>query len=390
MNPTEVPLTECTVPIRRVDPARGSLGDYFDYIDLSSVDQAHKQITAPSRIQAAKAPSRARQVLASGDVLVSTVRPNLNAVALVKPEHDGAIGSTGFSVLRPAKNVDGGYLFHWVQSPAFVQRLVGQATGASYPAVSDRIVKSSTLPLPSLAEQRWIARVLDAADALRAARKAARERTADLGTATFVEAFGERQMNSRGLPVVRLQELCSRITDGTHQPPQWASSGHPFLFVRNIVGGEINYATEKFISSATHLQLTARCPIEQEDVLYSTVGSYGVPAIVRTSEKFAFQRHIAHLKPDHALVHPEYLRAALASPDVRRQADRIARGVAQKTLNLDEIRRFWVLLPPLAAQERFATVVAAINQSRAKAEAHLDHLDILFASLQSRAFAGER
>src|SRR5439155_772742 len=107
------------------------------------------------------------------------------------------------------------------------------------------------------------------------------------------------------------ESVCVRITDGTHQSPQWSPEGNPFLFVSNIVSGEIDFETQKFISDETHHELTRRSPIEVGDVLYTTVGSYGVPAVVRTKRKFAFQRHIAHLKPDHRLIEPEFLRVML-------------------------------------------------------------------------------
>src|SRR6266545_5043930 len=106
-------------------------------------------------------------------------------------------------------------------------------------------------------------------------------------------------------------------------------------------------------------------PVEVSDVLYSTVGSYGVPVIVRTGRKFAFQRHIAHLKPHPQVLDSEFLRAMPASPSVKRQADRMARGVAQKTLNLGDISRFLVLCPPLALQRDFAHRVARVERLKA-------------------------
>lgn len=129
----------------------------FQYVDLSSIDNKKKIITRASKILTTEAPSRAKQILKKGDVLVSTVRPNLNAVAVVPDELDGCIGSTGFSVLRPTNELDPVYLFSWVCSPIFVNSMVNLATGASYPAISDRVVKDSLIPFPPLEEQKKIA-----------------------------------------------------------------------------------------------------------------------------------------------------------------------------------------------------------------------------------------
>ena len=146
-------LGDVTEPVASWNPTR-ALGQLFDYIDLSSVDQVRKLVTGATRVPTGEAPSRARQLVSAGDVLVSTVRPNLNGVAVVPEGLRSATASTGFTVLRPGSRLDGRYLFHWVRTPQFVGAMVRNATGASYPAVSDKIVKASVIPLPPLDEQR--------------------------------------------------------------------------------------------------------------------------------------------------------------------------------------------------------------------------------------------
>ncbi len=153
--------------VAKWNPKRDGTGT-FTYVDISSVDQARKIIGKPTTVDAAQAPSRARQLLVTGGVLVSTVRPNLNAVAYVCPELDGATASTGFCVLRPRpSDLDGRFLFHWVRTDPFIGYLTRLATGASYPAVSDKTVKSAPIPLPPMEEQRRISGVLDEVEALR-------------------------------------------------------------------------------------------------------------------------------------------------------------------------------------------------------------------------------
>jgi type I restriction enzyme S subunit len=157
-----VALGDLVEPAKTWNPMRSPSDEVFDYIDLSAIDQDAKLIIGVREVSCGEAPSRARQLVACGDVLVSTVRPNLNGVARVPDQLNGATASTGFCVLRARESkFDSGYLFHWVKSPAFVADMVNKATGASYPAVSDRIIFDSRMPLPPLAEQRRIAEVLD-------------------------------------------------------------------------------------------------------------------------------------------------------------------------------------------------------------------------------------
>ncbi|NBV24661.1 MAG: restriction endonuclease subunit S, partial [Proteobacteria bacterium] len=127
------------------------------YVDISSVDNRAKRITEAKTLLGKVAPSRARQIILANDVLVATTRPNLNAVALVPPDLDGEMCSTGFCVLRPTPEVDPEYLFLFVQSDAFAHGLADLVKGALYPAVSDKQVRARPIPLPPLAEQRRIA-----------------------------------------------------------------------------------------------------------------------------------------------------------------------------------------------------------------------------------------
>jgi type I restriction enzyme S subunit len=109
----------------------------FTYIDISCIDRESKAILDPKIIPLAKAPSRAKQVLKGGDVLVSMTRPNLNAVALVPDLLDGAIGSTGFHVLRSSW-LHPKYLLTLVQTHDFIDAMSAVVQGALYPAVRPR------------------------------------------------------------------------------------------------------------------------------------------------------------------------------------------------------------------------------------------------------------
>jgi type I restriction enzyme S subunit len=231
--------------------------------------------------------------------------------------------------------------------------------------------------------------VLDLAEALRSKRRAALSQLDTLTQSIFLELFGDPVANDKGLPVVELERLCHRVTDGTHQSPAWTSEGVPFLFISNIVDGAIDFETDKFISEETYRELTRRCPIEVGDVLFTTVGSYGNVAIVRSEQRFAFQRHIAHIKPDLSRVEPGFLATMLTSPGVRRQVDTAARGVAQKTVNLASLKELKVFDISLIGQQQFAHRLAAVEKLKSAQRASLAELDALFASLQHRAFRGE-
>nr|WP_246216928.1 hypothetical protein [Paraburkholderia panacisoli] len=129
----------------------GATSDFI-YIDISSVDRESKKVVSPKTIPASEAPNRAKQVLRAGDVVVSMTRPNLNAVALIPEDLDGAIGSTGFHVLR-SKWIKPEFLFGLVQTDGFIEAMCDAVQGALYPAVRPKDVSSFQFILQSSSQQ---------------------------------------------------------------------------------------------------------------------------------------------------------------------------------------------------------------------------------------------
>lgn len=132
----------------------------FQYIDIGAVDRRRTDIHS-ERLRFDRAPSRARRRVRAGDVLVSTVRTYLRAVAYVPPEMDGEVCSTGFAVLRPTKRVVGSYLYFLATSPQFIEQVVARSTGVSYPAINARDLARIAVPVPDLERQKAIAGFLD-------------------------------------------------------------------------------------------------------------------------------------------------------------------------------------------------------------------------------------
>lgn len=137
----------------------GPTGD-FVYIDISSIDRETKKVSGPKPLTLLQAPSRAKQLLKAGDVLVSMTRPNLNAVALVPENLDGAIGSTGFHVLR-SRWLSPGFLLALVQTQNFIDAMSEVVQGALYPAVRPRDIAAYSFSLETPAQQARIVEKLE-------------------------------------------------------------------------------------------------------------------------------------------------------------------------------------------------------------------------------------
>ena len=391
---TSPPLSEIgelVEPISSWTPERHDPDGVFTYVDLSAVDQDAKIVSGARVIACSAAPSRARQLVRVGDVLVSTVRPNLNAVTRVPPALDGATVSTGFCVLRPRPGrLDGQYLYHWVRSPRFVSDMTRKATGASYPAVSDRIVCGSKLPLPSLPEQRRIAEILDKADALRAKRRAAIAQLDSLTQAIFLDMFGDPATNPKGWPITKIAELLASASYGTSHKP--AADGElPILRINNITRhGEID------LSELKHIDLPAsqrdRYTVVAGDVLFNRTNSadlVGKTALYRGPKRMAYAGYLIRLrlKPT---TEPEYLAAFLNTSHSKRVLRSMCKSIiGMANINATELQGISIAAPDHPLQQKFVRRIAGVRQLR---EGHLRLLSVddqLFCALQHRAFRGE-
>ena len=260
-------------------------------------------------------------------------------------------------------------------------------TGSTRGKLTKSALDSIQIPLPPLPIQKRIAEILDAADALKRKDQELLKKYDELAQAIFIDMFGDPVKNEKGWEEVMLKDLSLKITDGTHLSPKFTSSGIPFLFVSNIVDNQIIYKTETFISEEEFKVLNKRTPIEIGNILLTTVGSYGNPAIIEKIEKFAFQRHIAFIKPDHELVNYVYLFGFLQSPVAKFQIDKKVNGVAQKTLNLSDLKELKIWNVPKKLQDEYANRLMVLKtqiQSIPRT-----YSDTLFKSLIQKAFKGE-
>ena len=267
----EVAIRKLCLPTRQRDP-REKPSEEFSYIDISSIDRDSKMISHISQILGSEAPSRARKEIKEGDILISSVRPNLNAVATVPPELNGQIASTGFCVLRPdIERVIGKYLFYYSRTSDFIETLCSKVRGAHYPAVSDKDIIDIKIPLPPPSEQRRIVEILDQADALRKKRAEADAKAARILPALFYNMFGDPATNSKGWPVAPISGMLMPVErkDPSNQPEE------SFTYI-DIAGvdGQLGVIADTKTLMGAEAPSRARQLVKAKDVIISTVRPY--------------------------------------------------------------------------------------------------------------------
>lgn len=392
------PIGPNVVTIDTWSPQYAQPNDEFDYIDITSVDRDKKAITGTSRIRAGEAPSRARQIVQSDDVLVSTVRPNLNAVAIVPEYLSNAIASTGFCVLRcHPRKLDCRYLFHWVRTSQFVADMVRQATGASYPAISDRIIKDSRIPLPPLSEQKRIADILDKADAIRRKRRETHSLQLPLLRSIFHELFGDPVPNQSNWERKPLGDLLASIDSGNSPrclERQVTEDEWGILKLGSVTWCEYDPRENKAIPESE--LPNPDLEVKKGDLLFSRKNTYELVAaaayVFETPPRLMLPDLIFRLRlRENAPVLTEYLWGLLTFPTKRRQIQVLAGGAAGSMPNISKARLLQqeVELPPKTLQRKYAERMHKTRNITLLGEIHQYEANDLFNSLVQRAFRGE-
>lgn len=349
------------VCVRKIETISSDENGLIDYFDIASVDNTKKKIISHQSLKVKEAPSRAKQIVQLNDILVSTVRPNLNAIAMIDNKtKNKMVASTGFCVLRASEKIEPRYLFYFVQSPTFINSMTAQATGASYPAVSNSIVKSSHIPLPDLPTQRRIADTLDkVSEGIELCRRMLGE--LDLMVkAKFVEMFGEPIANTHSLPLIPLSEIGNWSSGGT------PSRSTPAYFEGNIdwySAGELNTlylegSIEKITQDA--LENSAAKLFSAGSML---VGMYDTAALKMgiLKRSSASNQACACIEPnDNIDIVWLYHVLQIMKPHFLEQR----RGIRQKNLNLGMIKSFQVPYAPKSEQKLFASFVTKIDKSK--------------------------
>ena len=366
----------------KIDTLNAAYNGKIDYIDISAVDNDKKKITNTETLQIKEAPSRARQLVECDDIIVSLVRPNLNAVAVVENSSENLqVASTGYCVLRCNQAVYSRYLFYFCQSETFINRMTAQATGASYPAVSNSIVKNCEIPLPERNKQKEIADILDKVTGLISLRKQQLAKLDELVKARFVEMFGDFKNNSKNWPIVKFDELAK--IDGNMTTDYEKYADYPHIGIDSIekeTGGLKGYRTVKedgvvsgkYIFTPQHIIYSKIRPNLNKVALPDFEGLCSADAYpILPNPKNCNRIFLAlTMRSDYFLDYILQFSARTNLPKVNRK----------------EIAGFSMPLPPLSLQNDFATFVERVSQQKQTIQQSLDKLELMKKALMQEYF----
>ena len=351
----------------------------YQYIDLSAVNRNTYSIDDTTTISKSDAPSRAKQIVKHKDILFGTTRPLLKRVCVVPVENDNNICSTGFCVLRPKNNmILSKWVFYQLLSEKYYNFIEPLQNGANYPAVSDRIVKSYIIPLPSLSEQQQIVSELDLLSGVIEKQKAQLEELDKLAQSIFYDMFGDPVTNEKGWELRKLKEL-GQLGRGVskHRPrnaPELLGGSMPLIQTGDVSNSGM-YITAY---SSTYSEIgVAQSKVWLAGTLCITIAANIGNCAILTFDA-CFPDSVVGFIANEKVALKEYVYYIFERMQSILEAN--APAVAQKNINLKILDELLIPLPPLSLQQEFAAKVEAIEAMKAKVRQSLKEVETLFAS----------
>ena len=347
----------------------------FVYLDISAVENGSGKVSFGSRLRGVEAPSRARRIVRQGDILLSTVRPNLQAFAYLESVPSDAVASTGFAVLTPhPEKADGSFLYAMCFSIPVMKQMTGRMGKGAYPSITQSDVEEITIPLPPLEEQERIAAELD-------------------GYRKIIE--GARQVLANYKPTIKIDptwpkvklgevtlEIKSGFACGTSDDN---SAGVPHFRPMNIstdglfVWVGTKYISEDFFADKSDYLLRAG------DVLFNNTNSkelVGKTCLVDREIRAGYSNHLTRIRLDLSRMMPQLL--ALLLHEKWRKGEFLNlcnKWIGQAGVNNTLLAVVEISLPPIDIQRE---IVVELEAERALVEANRELIEVFEKKIQAK------
>lgn len=341
-------------------------GEVYNYIDLTAVNRDSLSITETTLINKDNAPSRAKQIVQEGDVIFATTRPTLRRVALIDETYDKSICSTGFCVLRPSKQVLSKWIFYQLQAESFYQYIEPLQTGASYPAVTDSMVRKFSIPMPPLPEQQQIVDFLDAEFAKIDELKNQAEQSLQNAKGLFQAALKEMLTPKEGWKEYTIDEVVdegSPISYGIVQPGDGVDKGVPVVRPVDLTCKQLT-DTSSFKKTTEEIAYSyKRTLLKGKEILMCVRGTTGVISL--TSDTLVgcnVTRGIVPFQIEDDLLR-NFLYYTIKAPIAADYIQIKTQGAALKQINIADVKKIPIWLPSAEEQKSIVSKLEIIDKS---------------------------
>lgn len=307
-------------------------------------------------------------------------------------------------LVRPNKNVHSRYMAYYFQSDLYRNKIRELASGVNINNIRADYILSLVVPLPPLQEQQRIvsrieslfAKLDEAKEKIQNVLDGAENRKAAILHQAFTGKLTAKWRKKNGVSddsweEMTLDSICASIYDGDHTAPPKTESGIPFLVISNVNDGQLSFENTRFVPKEYYDSISDIRKPKIGDVLYTIVGSYGIPVVVDDDRPFCFQRHMALLKPSKVATY--FLWYQLQTKEFYNKATEIATGTAQLTVPIKGLRKLNIFLCSLPEQKEIVRLLDNFLDKEKSicesCEASLSTIETIKKSILAKAFRGE-
>lgn len=281
--------------------------------------------------------------------------------AIIKYFKGDFVDSGNILAVSASSRVNLKYVYYFLLYKSDLVASFYRGASIKHPYMPD-IIKIK-VPVPDIDVQNQIVDELDTINDLITKKESLAQKYEQLASTLFYEQFGDPILNERGWDVQIMKNICTKVTDGTHDTPKRLTEGVMFITGKHIRPYSIDYANCDYVSEEDHRMIIERCYPEKGDVLYTNIGANLGTAALNTIEPVFSMKNVALLKLKSSVVNGQYLQHFLNEPRVKESiiAER-AQGGAQKFLGLSSIGKINVVLPPIERQLEYADKVSILDE----------------------------
>lgn len=359
---------------------RFSSNDVIRYIDISSIDNINQCLTGTTSFKMLDAPSRAQQKVEYGDILISTVRPNLRNIAIVNDDATNLVASSGFCVLRINDAALRRYVFYYVVSNKFTASLEKLTNGANYPAVKETDVRKALIPIPPKPTQLSIVTELDKLNELIRIKKEQLKDYDALAQSIFYEMFGDPVVNEKGWKVKTFGDIGTLERGAGISKKDFVEDGLPCVHYGQLhtTFGAYTRKNITFIPK----DLFPKYKIAHPGDLILAITSEDVEGSCKSTAWLGDYDVV--VGSDAAIFHHNqdgiYLSYYTRTKAFYNEKAKYAKGFKVTHISTKEIASISICVPPLSIQNTFANKIEQIERQKTIIQESIADLETLLAS----------
>ncbi|MFD1955318.1 restriction endonuclease subunit S [Paenibacillus thailandensis] len=323
----------------------------------------------------------------TGDIIMC-IRATIGDLNWADKEY--ALGR-GVAAFRVTERISASYLYYWLLSQK--QHFLNMGKGATFLQITKKDIEDTVIPLVDIEEQKQIGIILDKAQTLIERRKVAIAKLDELVQAVFIDMFGDPSSNNKGWNEASIGELSTLVSSGSTPlggSQAYKEKGIPFIRSQNILMNRLTLDDIVYIDEDTHNRMK-RTWVKHNDVLLNITGaSIGRVAVYEGDSDFAnVNQHVCIIRLKDSILIPRFCEYMISHPNYQRYIMSFNVGGTREAFNFQQIKKFKVICPPIAIQEKFLSIIKAINKNRETNLIQLQQLESNFQALLQKAFKGE-